>query len=77
MIQDISKDFITAEKNPICDEIQTFKTTNDYISLAKAGIIPCPLLANDEQFPSDFKNILKSFDVTIEQKGRYSFLSKG
>jgi hypothetical protein len=76
------EDFVAEGGNPnlMDDGIRHFKSTDDYVDLAKKGIIPRPLLSNDEPFPldpqNDPKKILDSFDAAISQKGRYSFLAR-
>jgi hypothetical protein len=81
-MSETSEAFVTEKEvpNSMYDGIRHFKTTDDYVVLAKNGTIPRPLLGNNEPFPLDSQNdppkILDSFDVAISQDGRYSFLSR-
>ena len=63
-------------QNPMYDEINRFKTTDEYVDLAKKGIIPRFLLSNNELLPIDHQKILDSFEEAINQEGNYSFLSE-
>ena len=58
------------------DNINSYESTDDYIELAKMGIIPRPLLSNDELYPVEPQKIIDSFVAAISQEGRYSFLSR-
>jgi len=52
------------------------KTTDDYVDLAKKGIIPRTLLKNNEIYPFDSQKILDSFNAATSQEGRYAFFAR-